>query len=124
MILSCVCLFELFGLGSGDDLVFAQCFLSDSQALVAYTAVNLPSYRHAGCPVLADAAWSILRPWTGHVTGGEAQVEVSSENHGAVKMVSSEKMLLTLTCGRFSLFRRNQVVEMFDHAYQNYMVSY
>lgn len=36
VILSCVCLFELFGLGSGDDLVFAQCFLSDSQTLVVF----------------------------------------------------------------------------------------
>lgn len=92
-------------------------------------AVILPACHNAACVVFVAAAWSIMQSRTGYVPGGEAQIEVSWDS---CSTSLKHNVRQSLCCKSFSkrtdLFvfhpsQRNQVVEMFDHAYQNYMVS-
>lgn len=65
-----------------------------------------------------------MQPGSGNATGGEAQVKVSCElNTYWQKFYSKLSWYPGWHFCNASPLLRNQVVEMFDHAYQNYMVS-
>lgn len=42
-----------------------------------HLAVIFPAHRNAASTVVIDAVGSIMQPRTGHVPGGEAEIEVS-----------------------------------------------